>query len=110
MEVRTGTCLIILDLFSSIIPTQSSNPTMYLPKFSPVCAPDKALNPITSDLYFHSCPFTSIQWAVIPRNPIFVMSADMHPQLLKSFLELPTHEISGKLLLHTIHAVAYHYV
>ena len=66
------------ELFLSIIPTRSSNPTAYLPRFSPLWAPDKALNPITSDLIFHLFPFTSIQWAVIPRNAIFVVSAD-HP-------------------------------
>ena len=85
MEVRTGTCLITLDLFSSIIPTRSSNPTTYLPKFSLVCAPDKALNPITSDLNFYSCPITSIQWAVIPRNPIFVVSADHASAVIETF-------------------------
>jgi len=61
-----------------MIPTRSSNPTAYLPRFSPLCAPDKALNPITAALIFHFPSFTSIQCAVIPRNPAFVVSAD-HP-------------------------------
>ena len=58
---------------------------MYLPNFSPVCTPDKALNPITSALIFHSFPFTSIQWAVIPRNPIFVVSADHASTVINTF-------------------------
>ena len=61
-----------------MIPTWSSNPTMYLPKFSPLWAPDKALKPITSAFNFHFTSFTSIQCAVMLRNPVFVVSAD-HP-------------------------------
>ena len=64
------------DFFFSIIPTHSSNPTIYLPIFWPSCAPDKALNPITAPLIFPS--FTSIQCTVTPQNAIFVISAD-HP-------------------------------
>jgi len=33
----------------------------YLPKFSPLCAPDTALNAITSALIFHFSSFTSIR-------------------------------------------------
>lgn len=66
------------DLFLSMIPARSSNPTVYLPRFAPSCAPDKALNPTTEAFIFHFPSFTSIQWAVNPRNPIFVVSAD-HP-------------------------------
>ena len=73
------------DLFLSIIPTRSSNPMAYLPKFSLVCAPDNALNIITSDLNFHTLSFTSIQWAVIPRKPIFVMSADHASAVIETF-------------------------
>ena len=61
-----------------MIPTRSSNPTVYLPKFSPLWVPDKALKPITSAFNFHFASFTSIQCAVMPRNPVFVVSAD-HP-------------------------------
>ena len=61
-----------------MIPMRSSNPTTYLPKFSPLWAPDKALKPITSAFNFHFASFTSIQCAVMPRNPVFVISAD-HP-------------------------------
>ena len=66
------------DIFLLIIPTRSNNPTAYLPRFFPLCAPDIALKPIISLRIFHFPSFTSIQWAVIPRNPIFVVSAD-HP-------------------------------
>ncbi len=64
-----------------MIPTRSINPTAYLPKFSPLWTPDKALNPTTSALSFHLLSFTSIQCAVIPRNPVFVVSAD-HPSMV----------------------------
>ena len=73
-----STSQLTFDPFLSIIPTRSSNPTVYLPRFSPSCAPDKALNPITEFLIFHFPSFTSIQCAVTPWNPIFVVSAD-HP-------------------------------
>src|SRR6266700_2057847 len=81
------------NLFFSIIPTRSSNPTAYLPKFSPLCAPDKALNPTTSALIFHFCSFTSIQCAVIPRNPAFVVSADHPSEVIDTF---PGAAYSGK--------------
>ena len=59
-----------------MIPTRSSNPTVYLPRLSPLWAPDKALNPITAAHIFHFPSFTSIQCAVNPRNDIFIVSAD----------------------------------
>lgn len=68
-----------------MIPTRSNNPTAYLPRFSPVCAPDMALKPIISLRIFHFPSFTSIQWAVIPRNPILVVSAD-HPSAVIDIL------------------------
>jgi len=64
------------ELFLSIIPTCSSNPTMYLPRLSPLCVPDNALNTITPARIFHFPSFTSIQCAIIPRNDIFIVSAD----------------------------------
>jgi len=64
--------------FLSMIPTRSSKPTEYLPRFSPLCPPDNALNPITAAFIFHFPSFTSIQCAVIPWKPAFVVSAD-HP-------------------------------
>ena len=57
----------------------------YLPRFSPLCAPDKALNLITPAHSFHFPSFTSIQCAVIPRNPIFVMSADQPSCVIETF-------------------------
>ena len=62
----------------SMIPTWSSNPTAYLPRFSPLCVPDKPLNPITATFNFHFPLTTWVQWAVIPKNPIFIVSTN-HP-------------------------------
>src|SRR5271168_3689367 len=73
------------DIFLLIIPTRSNNPTAYLPRFSPLCAPDKPLNPITSALNFHFFSFTSIQCTVIPRNPLFVVSADHPSAVMETF-------------------------
>jgi hypothetical protein len=70
------------DSFLLIMPTRSSVPTAYLPKFSPVCAPDNALNPITAALIFHLPPLTSIQCAVIPWNPTLVVSADQASEVI----------------------------
>jgi len=68
-----------------MIPTQSNNPTAYLPRFSPLCAPDNALKLMTSALNFHFFSFTSIQCAIIPRKPIFVVSADHPSAVIKTF-------------------------
>lgn len=73
------------NLFLSIIPTWLSNPMAYLPKFSPLCAPDNTLNPTTSALIFYFCSFTSIQCAIIPRNPAFVVSADQPSEVIETF-------------------------
>ena len=64
-----------LDSFLLIIPTRSQRPTKYRPKFPPLCSPDIGWKPITSERSFHFSSLTSIQWAVIPRNDPFVLSA-----------------------------------
>ena len=68
-----------------MIPTRSNNPTAYLPRFSPLWVPDNALKPMTSALNFHFFSFTSIQCAVIPRNPIFIVSADHPSAVIETF-------------------------
>ena len=73
------------ECFLLIMPTRSNNPTACLPRFSPLCAPDIGLNPITSARNFHFLSFTSIQWAVIPINPIFVVSADHASEVIETF-------------------------
>jgi len=70
-----------LDSLLFMIPTWSNNPTVYLPRFSLLWAPDKPLNPITEALIFHLPSFTSIQCALILWNGIFVLSAD-HPSMV----------------------------
>lgn len=62
-----------LDLPALIIQTRSHTLTKYRPRFSLLCSPDIGWNLITSDLNFHLLPFTSIQWAVTPRNDSFVV-------------------------------------
>jgi hypothetical protein len=57
------------------IPTRSHKPTKYRPRFQPLCSPDTPWNPTTSERKLHFPFFTSIQWAVIPRNDAFVLSA-----------------------------------
>ena len=59
-----------------MIPMQSSKPTKYLPRFSPLCPPDKALNLMTAALIFHFPSFTSIQCTIIPWNPTFIVFTD----------------------------------
>ncbi len=61
-----------------MIPTRSSKPTAYLPRFSLLWLPANALNPMTSVLILHFPSLTSIQCAVIPWNVALVVSAD-HP-------------------------------
>jgi len=73
------------DSFLSMIPTRSSKPTEYRPRFSPLCAPDNAWNPITSALIVHFPSFTSIQCTVIPWNPIFVVSTDHPSWVMETF-------------------------
>ena len=92
------------DVFLLIIPTRSNNPTAYLPRFSPLCAPDIALNPIISLRIFHFPSFTSIQWAVIPRNPIFVVSAD-HPSAVIDTLPGANYADVAELLVSVIYLV-----
>ena len=70
------TQLAYLPTLSPMIPTWSSNPTVYLPRLFPLWAPDKALNPITTAHIFYFPSFTSIQCAVNPRNNIFIVSAN----------------------------------
>jgi len=43
-------------------------------RFAPLWSPKIPWNPITSACNFHLPSFTSIQWAVIPRNEAFVVS------------------------------------
>jgi len=69
----------------SIMPTQSRNPTAYLLRFSLLWSSNKALNLITLALIFHTFSFMSIHWAVIPRNPIFIMSADHSSPVIEIF-------------------------
>ena len=63
------------------IPTWSHNPTKYRPRFQPLWSPETALNPTTSEHSNHLFSFTSIQWAIIPRNDAFVLSA-VHPSAM----------------------------
>ena len=74
--------LVTLDTSWVQIPTRSHKPTIYRPKFHPLWSPDIGLNPTTSDLSFHIPSFTSIQWAVIPKNDAFVVSA-LHPSAVR---------------------------
>ena len=89
---KTGSTTTIVDTTNHtfnwsllIIPTRSNNPTACLPKFSLLCSPDISLNPITSARNFHFLSFTSIQWAVIPINPILVVSADCASEVIEIF-------------------------
>jgi hypothetical protein len=67
------------------IPTRSRTPTRYRPRFFPSCAPDNALNPTTDARIFHFPSLTSIQCAVTPKNPIFVVSADQQSEVIEAF-------------------------
>lgn len=71
-------------LSALIIPTRLHTPTKYRPRFPPLCSPDTGRNPITSDLNLHLPLFTSIQWAVTPRNDAFVVSTDQQSAVVKT--------------------------
>jgi hypothetical protein len=58
------------------IPTCSHKPTMYLPRCTPLWAPEMLQNAITCEHRFHLFFLTSIQCAVSPRNDAFVWSMD----------------------------------
>jgi hypothetical protein len=60
------------------IPIRSQRPMKYRPKFTPPWSPEIPWKPTTSVRIFHFLFFTSIQWAVIPKNEALVLSAD-HP-------------------------------
>lgn len=90
-----------------MIPTWLSNPTAYLPKFSPLCAPDKALNPISLALIFHFPSFTSIQCPNIPRNPCFVLSTVHVSSVIDIF---PGAAYSCKLSVHVKTCAIEHYL
>ena len=72
-------CYLWTSLF--VIPMQSQRPTKYFPRFSPLYSPEIGWNPTTSAHNFHLPSLTLIQWAVIPRNTLFVLSA-VHPSLV----------------------------
>lgn len=67
-----------------IILTHLHTPTKYCPRFPPLCSPDTGRNPITSDLNLHLPSFTSIQWAVTPRNDAFVVSTDQQSAVVET--------------------------
>ena len=68
-----------LEVFVLVMSTRSKSPTTYISRFSPSCPPEMHLNPTMADrivqLPVQLQSGSSIQWAVMPRNPLLIVSA-----------------------------------
>src|ERR1700678_3622675 len=87
------------DIFLLIIPTRSNNPTAYLPRFFPLCAPDIALKPIISLRIFHFRLLPQSSEQSFQGIPCLSYQLTIHPQLLILYLGPTTRVVSKCFLL-----------